>query len=324
MSRKRPAALLVSLVATCVATHTVYASSTSLPSGARPLGMGGAFTAVADDASTAMYNPAGLARIGEVQLDLTRTALFSAPTDPLVSQDSAHLVLPLGQGSAVAGATSLADRDGIYRKTTVVTGYGAAIGRRLTVGLLAKWLRVGLADVADVTQNPYFADTTSTSAMTLDIGLLLEPLDGWSIGLAAQDLVPPDLAFQEATDVVAEEPPQTVRIGTAYRLAKIASAAEQASLGQVLERSLIAVDVALGNGTTIGAGVELGLSDALTGRIGYRSASGRGESSSAVTLGGSIGFHVDDVLVHADYAADVANTRLEDNISQRLSLRASF
>ncbi len=36
--------------------------------GARPLGMGGAFTAVADDASAEYWNPAGLAFLDEYQL----------------------------------------------------------------------------------------------------------------------------------------------------------------------------------------------------------------------------------------------------------------
>jgi len=38
--------------------------------GTRPLGMGGAYTAVADDAGSLMYNPAGLARVDGFQMDL--------------------------------------------------------------------------------------------------------------------------------------------------------------------------------------------------------------------------------------------------------------
>ena len=288
------------------------------------MAMGGAFTAVADDANAPIYNPAGLAGIANAQAALTRTGVFSGLTDPLVSHDSIHLVVPAASGAATVGATTLADGEGIYRETTVSAGYGFPIGDRFKAGVLVKWLSVGLADVPDVTRNPYFADGTSVTAITADAGLMLEPVEGWTLGAAAQNIIPADLTFRASEDEDSDNAPQIVRLGTAYRLASIASSAEEAALQEILQRSLIAADVAVGDGTTLGIGAELGFSDTIAGRIGYRSASGRGESAAAVTLGASVGFDLGGILLNVDYAAELGNSLLQDNVSQRISLRAAF
>ena len=97
--------------------------------------------------------------------------------------------------------------------------------------------------------------------------------------------------------------------------------APSAMLG--IQRSLIAADVAVGGGTVIGGGLELGLSDALTTRIGYRSASGRQQGAAAITLGASVGFLLGGMRVHVDYALDLASTELKDSTTQHVSLRAA-
>ena len=44
--------------------------------GGRPLGMGGAFTGVADDVTSGYYNPAGLANLNYPQLSLMHSEQF--------------------------------------------------------------------------------------------------------------------------------------------------------------------------------------------------------------------------------------------------------
>ena len=58
--RKKSAIVFLLLAFTCQSAFAFY--------GARPMGMGGAFTAVADDANAPYWNPAGLALNPEVSI----------------------------------------------------------------------------------------------------------------------------------------------------------------------------------------------------------------------------------------------------------------
>lgn len=285
------------------------------PPGARPMAMGGAFTAVSDDGNAPFYNPAGVAMRTGVRLAFTRSALFSDVSNPLVVQDSASAAFGVGVGGATLAVSSLADRESIYRETTLGVGYAHAFGERLRIGFLGKFLRVGLdASQPDVAQNPYFADATDVSATTFDVGALGEMTKGLWIGIAAQDILPPHLTFKEATE--SESFPRRITMGVAFRLGAVAPLAEQEALRGVLERSLVAFDVGAGDGTYVRAGAEIGLSPRLALRTGFRSVS----SVSATTFGvgialGSLSF---------DLGVEIMNSDLRDNMNQRLSLRATF
>lgn len=71
--------------------------------GARALGMGGAFTALADDASAIYWNPAGPALLVEPDLQLTHAEMFGG----IVTHDVLSGVLPIGRdgGRSSVGLT---------------------------------------------------------------------------------------------------------------------------------------------------------------------------------------------------------------------------
>ena len=122
-----------------------------------------------------------------------------------------------------------------------------------------------------------------------------------------------------------DDAPAAVRVGAAYRLASVAGSAEQQALADVLRRSIVAADFSTGGGTTgVAFGAELGLSDTLAARVGYRMASGYGESVTALTIGGSVGVATGGGAIHIDFAADIAGGDLRDNLTQRVSLRGAF
>jgi hypothetical protein len=78
-----------------IATSSVRAQSLvgifDLGMGARPLAMGGAFTAVADDDNALLYNPAGLAALDELHFHALFESRFSRVSDGSVALAGPHL-----------------------------------------------------------------------------------------------------------------------------------------------------------------------------------------------------------------------------------------
>jgi hypothetical protein len=78
--------------------------------GGRPLGMGGAFTAVANDITAAYYNPAGLASLDYPQLSLMHDQRYGN----LVNYNYAGVALPFGKELTFAISALRLGVDGIY------------------------------------------------------------------------------------------------------------------------------------------------------------------------------------------------------------------
>jgi hypothetical protein len=70
--------------------------------GTRPLGMGGAYTAVANDAGSLFYNPAGLARVDGFQMDLVNLETETSEGAPGLVKDLQDL-----EGDDIATATAV-------------------------------------------------------------------------------------------------------------------------------------------------------------------------------------------------------------------------
>ncbi len=108
------AGVIVGLVGVCLATSVARADDThyrGIPIGAHAVGLGGAFTGVADDVSAAFYNPAGLALGGEVGIaaglsinawereDLERA--FSQPDGEATATTKTSRTVPIFVGAAI-------------------------------------------------------------------------------------------------------------------------------------------------------------------------------------------------------------------------------
>jgi hypothetical protein len=77
--------------------------------GGRPLGMGGAFTAVANDVTAAYYNPAGLAHLNYPQISLMHDERFG----DLINYDYAAVGIPFGSDMSFAISATRLAIDGI-------------------------------------------------------------------------------------------------------------------------------------------------------------------------------------------------------------------
>lgn len=129
------------------------AEALNLETGARPAGLGKAFTAMADDPQALFYNPAGLGLLSRPGVSISHTALFSE-----LSAQSVLGSYPLGPGSAGLGISYVhsgtfseivnGQETGNpigYSSFLFLGGYGMRISRMIHAGLEVKFLSADLA-----------------------------------------------------------------------------------------------------------------------------------------------------------------------------------
>ena len=167
--------------------------------GARALAMGGAFVAVADDATAVCWNPAGLAQLGDTRLAGMSTDLYGLGiTHQYVGAVTSFANLGIGLGWERASIDGqIVDGSG---------GLGASFTwtEQAIVGSLA----TNVMDIAMAGANVkyYLADSglgDSASGFGFDLGLLVSLGDMFVIGVNAMDLAGSSIAWDGgATDVV--------------------------------------------------------------------------------------------------------------------------
>jgi hypothetical protein len=140
--------------------------------GARAMGMGGSFTAVANDVSTIYWNPAGIANLDRTSISFTHSQWFAD-----IAHDFAGVVVPISSSDFLAvHATTL--NTGEQEVTTVANPDGAGVFydvRDLAIGLsyarqLTDKFSVGISGKY-VMQTLY---NVQASSFTLDIGSYLK------------------------------------------------------------------------------------------------------------------------------------------------------
>ncbi len=311
------------LILTLLCAGMASAAFDDIGIGARPMGMGDAFVAVADDANAAMYNPAGLGYIKTAEAGFTHIRMYSGA----MSHNYAAIVLPLGvAGSFGANWGRTSEESGILAENSVAFTYSRMLVEALSLGVNLKMLNSSFdSDNEWVSSNPYFAET-SASGFTIDLGVLLKPVPGLSIGLSGGNLIPVDISISESEE---EKVPMNLRAGLAYRLSAIAASAQQPALKEVLNTTIISVEGALReeretNAVKVRVGLEAWFSNRTVGlRAGYRMKKVH-ETSSSATIGGSIKIPVGDVSLQLDYALQIFGEDIEDNLAHRVSAAISL
>lgn len=300
-------------------TYSSFAAFNDIGVGARPLGLGGAFVALADDSNAANYNAAGLAYIEENQIGATHAQRFSG----LITYNTIGGIVPLGKAGAFgANIGILAEDSQIYREQTVRVSYGKTLFKQLGVGINLKFFGITFDETTEfVAENPYFA-RTSSSALSFDLGVIAKPFNSLSIGVSVENILPADISISEnQTDSV----PQNVRVGLAYNLASIAEMSAQGeAISNVLKATLGTIEVSARNGEiSTRAGVEIWLNKAIAIRGGYGMNSG-GNSATTFSLGGSAKIPISGTALQLDYGFQLLTGDLQDNTTQRFSVNLLF
>lgn len=301
MRALRLAAALASL-ATAAASAAETAAFLKLAPGPRPIGLGEAFTAVADDLNAQAVNPGGLAQLGSREVGFSHAELLAD-----TRLDALGYAHPLGtsRGTLAAGLLRLshgaiAGRDASGRAsgefeasdTAIQLAYGSHVPGLGSVGVNVKYLESRLA-------------YATARGVAVDVGLHRRGRGAWSWGAAVRNLGN-GLRYAEHTDAL----PLAVAAGAAVRV--------NGSLllsGEIRHR-------ASSGGIEAGVGTEYSLLPSLVIRGGYRSAS-RPEAlrGSSPADGMGMGFGIRLKKATFDYAITPQG---ELGQAQRLSISTRF
>lgn len=299
MRRLLPAILVL---LTCTARGAETASYLDIGVGARGLAMGGAYTALADDAHSVYWNPAGLARLEKREIAASHSELgnstrhdFLVYAHPTKQAVFAGALTYLNQDS-IAGRDAAGQPIGSYDASDAAVAFAA--GRRAELadfGVSVKYLRSHIA-------------STEAQGLAADAGLKRElPAGSGKVVLgAALRNIGPGLKYEDQRNDL----PLRAAFGAAYRFTQ----------GHALALEL--QDGPRGAGMEGGAGGEFKAHEGVFLRLGYTSKSasvaGSGfDAARGLTLG--LGLKKDGFSL--DYAAQAAG---ELGSTHRFTLAARF
>ena len=163
------------------ATTAIYGAEEQAKTGARAIGIGGAFIGVADDENAVRRNPAGLTRLDRyaVGFEQTPSRLFDAlETSYLSAVLPASEKMALGIDWLQVGVT---DEELDSSRSSFNFAYSYAPLSQLSLGANLKYFTWSIA-----------LDGRSRGAATgwgTDVGLLYQPHPRWKLGVLAQDFI---------------------------------------------------------------------------------------------------------------------------------------
>jgi len=258
---------ILSLLLLCLAAPWAAASGPGtsaanflkIPVGARETSLGGAFTAVADNADAVFYNPAGLGLLSDPELSYTYNNYLAG-----VSQQWLGAAYPVEQGTFGLGLNYLGVRafdsyDSADNRTGSVSSYDLAAylgyGGRFETGF-APVPTISYGGTAKYISEKL--DTSKASGYGLDAGLLLQPaVKNLKVGVGLENLASSRLNFIGS----GAKPPRKLKTGVSYG---IGSSGDPVS-------SLVSLDFNFPSDGPryLSAGIENTLYGALALRVGY-------------------------------------------------------
>ncbi len=241
--------------------------------GAKAIGLGGAYVSIADDASGAFWNPAGLIYTQKRQVSETYRSLSLDRKENVLSYSQRS-----EQGAAFgfmwiyAGTANIQGRDINGRKTGEISdnrnafyfSFAKDVDGKGAIGLNGKYLRHSLAGEAG-------------RGFGFDVGAMVKPTEDLSIGFVVRN-INTELSWKISRGIgevsYQDEIPESLVVGASYRFFD--------------ERVLISFDVERSNGEVeVRSGWELALNEFLRLRagVGDISSDDIGESSQRFGIG---------------------------------------
>jgi len=166
--------------------------------GARSLAMGGAYVALADDASGPYWNPAALMQVEEHQFLSMYAPFFEQtnynflsyvhPLRRLGSIGISDVLLHSGGYEEVRLVEGVIGTNRSIFKNTIIISYANKVRERISLGASLKLIHERVMRY-------------SGNGQGIDLGILYQPLDALNIGLALQNVLQPKVTLRDDPDV---------------------------------------------------------------------------------------------------------------------------
>ncbi len=205
---------------------TCWADFEDLGVGARPIGMGNAYTALADDVNAIYYNPAGLAQLDECQFTSGYGKLYWGLDDGSnLGSGFVGYAHPLYHWGTLGAGWLNFGLQGLYQENSFIFSYGNSLKKRLLAGLNLKLLYKKYGKTLETEnalidggpevsgeRDPVFSKGYSKTGFSTDLGLLYKFNREYSLGLALTDINQPHMDLKDNKSRV----PIGVRSGFLY------------------------------------------------------------------------------------------------------------
>ncbi|MDO8734061.1 MAG: hypothetical protein Q7K21_02755, partial [Elusimicrobiota bacterium] len=212
-------------------TTVLYGAFDELNIGARPQGLGGAFSAISDDANALFYNPAGISNLKKAELTSNYGRLFIGLDD---NSSIGSSFIGYAQPTEKYGTPGISwynlSLGGLYDETAISLSYAYPFGKYMSAGVSVKNLsRKFGSDPAGYTEtaitpdaqvrnengktgDPVFDNGKKSSALTGDVGLFYSYSKNISLGISAKNITKPDIGLTNTDKLSA-----VYRGGVAYK-----------------------------------------------------------------------------------------------------------
>ena len=188
----------MSLLCLWYSGHAAGSSFLQQP-GLRARGMGGAFSAVADDGTAGLWNPAGLDQLTQSEVTAIAGRLALGLDSDQLAYGFLSYVEPLPIGTVgLAGSQFASD---LYKESELVLTFSQGLGD-LYLGASLKGLFASLTENEYTIIDPLFRQHgLSHNEWSIDAGMLWRASDSVSVAFAASDLNQPSGTFASDTDL---------------------------------------------------------------------------------------------------------------------------
>ena len=260
-----------------------------IPVGARETSLGGAFTAVADNANAVYYNPAGLSMLRNPEISFTQNQFVEGISQQWLSAAYPYKTGAFGFGLNYLSVPAFDAYDSGDNPTGSVSASDMAAylswGGRLPLGY--KFLR-SLSYGASVKYISEKLDTEKGAGYGLDLGFLAaSAVENLRFGLGVENVVSSKIKFIEE----GANPAVKFKTGVVYKIRSLSGPAAQLSLDYIFWTDRPGY---------VAAGIDNLFNDVFSVRIGY---SAFGDISNGLNFG--LGFNLAEYIgrpVAVDYA----------------------